>query len=242
MRENAKKPVSSVFLVGGFSGSDYLYDQIVGALRHFGIDVSRPGGPLSKAVANGAVSYYIDHYVDTRIVKSTYGNSCSYIYNPQDPEHLKRVSQVYESPSKKQYIRGAFDVIVPKDTQVSEMTEFRRPYWFTSTSRDNLTYIKNEIVAYRGSVANPRWMDIDKASYFKLCVVEADTSRLSQLLRPQTVTIGKKKNKRKTTFFELKYDIILSLGLTEHKAQIAWIENGQEVRGPARLVYDPLEN
>ena len=68
----------------------------------------------SKAVANGAVSYYIDHYVDTRIVKSTYGNSCSYIYNPQDPEHLKRVSQVYESPSKKQYIRGAFDVIVPK--------------------------------------------------------------------------------------------------------------------------------
>ena len=122
------------------------------------------------------------------------------------------------------------------------MTEFRRPYWFTSTSRDNLTYIKNEIVAYRGSVANPRWMDIDKgllddvfphsglkmaslASYFKLCVVEADTSRLSQLLRPQTVTIGKKKNKRKTTFFELKYDIILSLGLTEHKAQIAWIEN-----------------
>ena len=64
-----------------------------------------------------------------------------------------------------------------------------------------------------------------QASYFKLCVVEADTSRLSQLLRPQTVTIGKKKNKRKTTFFELKYDIILSLGLTEHKAQIAWIEN-----------------
>lgn len=122
------------------------------------------------------------------------------------------------------------------------MKEFRRPYWFTSTTRDNLTYIKNEIIAYRGSVANPRWMDIDKgllndvyprnglnmasqASYFKLCVVEADTSRLSQLLRPQTITIGKKKNKRKTTFFELKYDIILSLGLTEHKAQIAWIEN-----------------
>lgn len=47
-------------------------------------------------------------------MKFTYGNPCSYIYNPNDPEHLKRVTQVYESQSKKRYIRGAFDVIVRK--------------------------------------------------------------------------------------------------------------------------------
>ena len=64
-----------------------------------------------------------------------------------------------------------------------------------------------------------------QASHVRLCVVEADTSRLSRLLRPLTVTTGKKKNKRRTTSYELKYDIILSLGLTEYKAQIAWIKN-----------------
>lgn len=62
-------------------------------------------------------------------------------------------------------------------------------------------------------------------SYFKLCVVEANTTRLSRLLEPQQVTIGKKKNKRTTLFYELKYDIVLSLGLTESKAEIAWKEN-----------------
>jgi len=62
-------------------------------------------------------------------------------------------------------------------------------------------------------------------SYFKLCVVEANTTRLSQLLEPQQVTTGKRKNRRTTVFYELKYDIILSLGLTVNKAEIAWKEN-----------------
>lgn len=64
-----------------------------------------------------------------------------------------------------------------------------------------------------------------QGSYSKLCVVEADTTRLSRLLKPQQSVIGRKKNKRITTFFELNYDIILSFGLTELKAQIAWMEN-----------------
>src|SRR6266576_791532 len=62
-------------------------------------------------------------------------------------------------------------------------------------------------------------------SYFKLCVVEANTTRLGQLLEPQRATIGKGKKKRTTFFYELKYDIILSLGLTVYKAEIAWKEN-----------------
>ncbi|KAK2462920.1 hypothetical protein APHAL10511_005118 [Amanita phalloides] len=241
MRACSKKPISSVFLVGGFAGSDYLFNQAKEALRPFGIAVCRPEGHLSKAVANGAVSFYVDHYVDTRISKSTYGNACSYIYNPHDPEHLKRVSQVYESPSKKRYIRGAYDVILSKDTQVSEKTEFRRSYWYTSTTRDNLHHIRNEILAYRGPNASPRWMDVDADCYYKLCTVEADTTKLSHLLQPQRSVTGKKKNRLITTYFELRYDIVLSLGMTELKAEIAWIENGREVRGPARIVYD-LDN
>ena len=37
--------------------------------------------------------------------------------------------------------------------------------------------------------------------------------------------IGKKKKKNIKTFYELNYDIVLSFGLTELKAQIAWQEN-----------------
>ena len=44
----------------------------------------------NKAVADGAISYYIDHFVQTRVSKLTYGSRGSIDYNPNDPEHRKR--------------------------------------------------------------------------------------------------------------------------------------------------------
>jgi len=239
MKENAKKPIESVLVVGGFSSSDYLFAEIKESLHHFGIYVFRPDGYLNKAVANGAVSFYIDHYVDTRISKFTYGNPCSYIYNSDDLEHVLRSSKTYTSISGKRYVKGAFDVILTKNTQVSETMEFRRSYWYTGTARDSLCHIKNEVYCYRGELRNPRWMDEDKDSYSRLCYVEADTTRLSRNLQPQQMRTGRKKKNIKI-FYELNYDIVLSFGLTELKAQIAWLENGQEVRGPARIVYESM--
>ncbi|KIL64021.1 hypothetical protein M378DRAFT_163735 [Amanita muscaria Koide BX008] len=236
MKATAKRPVQTVLLVGGFSSSDYLFTQVKEGLHAFGISVFRPDGHLNKVVADGAVSFYIDHHVDKRIARYTYGNPCSYIYNPADPEHSKRSSQKYTSPSNKQYIRGAFDVILAKGTQVSETTEFRRSYWFTGMHPDGMCRIKNEIYCYYGTIQNPRWMDVDKESYSKLGVIEADTTRLSRLL-PRQVR-GKKKNR--TVFYEMHYDLVLSFGLTELKAEIAWQENGKEVRGPASIVYDSV--
>ncbi|KAM6502892.1 hypothetical protein JOM56_002869 [Amanita muscaria] len=221
MKDNAKRPVQTVLFVGGFSSSDYLFTQVQEGLHAFGISVFRPDTYLNKVVANGAISFYIDPHVDKRIARYTYGNPCSYIYNPEDPEHLQRRSQVYTSPSSKQYIKGAFDVIVAKGTQVSETTEARRSYWYTGTNPDKMCQIKNDIYCYYGAIQNPKWIDVDKDSYFKLGVVEADTTRLSRLLPPQIR--GKKKNR--TVFYEMHYDIVLSFGLPELKAQIAWQED-----------------
>ncbi|PFH47372.1 hypothetical protein AMATHDRAFT_6813 [Amanita thiersii Skay4041] len=235
-KQAATKSIHSVFLVGGFSRNDWVFQRLKDGLQPLGISVSRPDGHVSKAVANGAISFYLDHYVNSRIARYTYGNPCSYIFNPNNPEHQVRSGQVYVSASKKRYIKGAFDIILARGTQVSETTEFRRSYWYTKTSREEMTYVKNEVLCYRGTVKDPRWMDVDKDNYVKLCTIEADTTRLSQLVQPQKPTTGKRKNKR--LFFELNYDIILSFGLTELKAQIAWTENGQEVRSPARVIYD----
>lgn len=44
----------------------------------------------NKAVAVGAVSFYVDHFVKGRISKFTYGVPCSILYNPSDPEHARR--------------------------------------------------------------------------------------------------------------------------------------------------------
>ena len=41
-------------------------------------------------MADGAISYYIDHFVQTRVTKLTYGSRGSIRYDPSDPEHAKR--------------------------------------------------------------------------------------------------------------------------------------------------------
>ena len=46
----------------------------------------------NKAVADGAISYYIDHFVQTRVSKLTYGSKGSIDYDANNPEHLKRTT------------------------------------------------------------------------------------------------------------------------------------------------------
>jgi len=48
-----------------------------------------------KAVAVGAISYYLDHFVVGRIVRYTYGTSGSIDYDPSDPEHRRRSHKKY---------------------------------------------------------------------------------------------------------------------------------------------------
>ena len=43
-----------------------------------------------KAVADGAISYYVDHFVQTRESKLTYGNRVDFDYDPNNPEHQNR--------------------------------------------------------------------------------------------------------------------------------------------------------
>ena len=51
-----------------------------------------------------------------------------------------------------------------------------------------------------------------------MCKIEADTSGLTKYPT-------RRRNVPDSDFFELKFDVILSFGLTELKAQIAWEEN-----------------
>ncbi|KAF7350599.1 hypothetical protein MSAN_01620000 [Mycena sanguinolenta] len=84
-------PVSSVLLVGGFGASDWLYSELKSRLKFHGLDVSRPDSHVNKAVADGAVSFYLDHFVSVRVSKHTYGLECVTAYLPEDVEHRARL-------------------------------------------------------------------------------------------------------------------------------------------------------
>ncbi|KIM71905.1 hypothetical protein PILCRDRAFT_93667 [Piloderma croceum F 1598] len=60
-----------------------------------------------------------------------------------------------------------------------------------------------------------------------LCTVEADTSQLINATRPHRGQGG-------VLFYEQIFSVVLLFGLTELKAQLCWMEDGEEKRGPAK--------
>jgi len=122
-----------------------------------------------------------------------------------------------------------FDIVLPKNTQVSETKEFRESYFVRSESPIGTGYLS--VWCYRGNVVTPKWKDVDTNNYTMLCTIEVDLSRVP--LRPQPKATGY------GTFYKVDYDIVLLFGMTEFIAQVAWNENGIEKRSPAKIIYEP---
>jgi len=77
----------------------------------------------------------------------------------------------------------------------------------------------------------PKWKDVDKNNYTKLCTIEVDVSRAAIHTLPNASGMG--------SFYQVDCEIILLFGMTELKAQVSWMENGKEKRSEAKIVYDP---
>ena len=106
--------VKSVWLVGGFASSPYLFTQLQDRLEPDGIGVSRPDGQTSTAVANGAISFYCDHRVGARVSKYIYGVEFLREFDPNDPEHQERQGRLFQLPSGPKLLGGAFDRILAR--------------------------------------------------------------------------------------------------------------------------------
>ena len=68
----------------------------------------------NKAVSDGALSFYHDHFVRTRVSKFTYGNFCAIVFDPAAPDHQRRLHDAYTDLSGIRRIEHSFDVILPK--------------------------------------------------------------------------------------------------------------------------------
>jgi len=130
-------------------------------------------------------------------------------------------------------IPGRFDVILPRKTKVTEQEVFRQEYSYSGKSKEDLNLISEDILFYVGDILDPdpEWVDEDEGNFRVLCTIEADTTALSSTLRQQKSRDGK-------IYYTFGFSVVISFGLTELVAQVAWEEKGQEKRGPARIVYD----
>ncbi|PBK65399.1 hypothetical protein ARMSODRAFT_1022208 [Armillaria solidipes] len=191
----SSKTVSTVFLVGGFAASYWLFLKLQEHMTPLGISFSRPDSHVNKAVADGAVSM-------------------STSFDGRKTEHKRRREKSFLATDGVLTLGEQYSIILPKDTRVSEETEFRQSYCRIQTN-----------------LVDPTWMDVEQDMYPVLCNITADTEAVAKSLKLQRRADGK-------TFFALEYDIILLFGRTKLKAQIAWEEGGVEKRGTARVVYN----
>lgn len=68
----------------------------------------------NKAVAEGGVSFYLEHFVSARIIKVTYGTVINTSYDPSDPEHVARNWKKIVRPSGRVVVPEFFSSILTK--------------------------------------------------------------------------------------------------------------------------------
>jgi hypothetical protein len=142
-----------------------------------------------KAVADGAVSYYLDRLVSVRIARTTFGSKVNRRYKPSNPEHRRRASTVYTDIDDEQFVPNGFSVILAKvdhrlcvrtgfdsvhprvaqGTRVTDTTKFSHSFYRTYSSTANLKSTTMRITAYRGENKNPQWTDVEPGKSFLRC-------------------------------------------------------------------------
>ncbi|XP_006460478.1 hypothetical protein AGABI2DRAFT_203545 [Agaricus bisporus var. bisporus H97] len=229
-RSIAHTPISHVFLVGGFAANDYLFKRVEDDLEPHGLRVYRPDAQINKVVADGAILGVLDNPVRTRVSRYSSGVKIYTRYNKKLPEHRRRRLKSLQLPSGYLAIPDTFEVIIKRNVQVSDTQEFRSSLTHKSTKRSALLHLEEDIICYRGNLNADecQFMDNDPGNYHKLCTVKAYLGDIHMPLRSGSGG----------SFYEIEVDIVLLFGVTELKAQIAWIEKGEEKRGPARIIYD----
>ncbi|KAE9390767.1 hypothetical protein BT96DRAFT_925681 [Gymnopus androsaceus JB14] len=220
--------IKAVFLVGGYSASPWLFLNLHDELTPLGLTVSRPDAHLNKAVADGALSYYLDHFVSVRVPRVTYGTDCATTYDPTNIEHLRRRHLLVTQPTGRQAIPNTFSTILAKGTQVHEEKEFYQEFFRESSIRSSFTSVASDIMAYRGKYTDPRWLDIEPQMFTTLCTIFADVSDAVQLAG---MVNGR-------FYYRAEFKIVLLFGGTETKALISWLDDGKEKRSPATIVFD----
>ncbi|KIJ67005.1 hypothetical protein HYDPIDRAFT_85209 [Hydnomerulius pinastri MD-312] len=216
--EASQGMIKSVWLVGGFAASPWLFSQLVERLAPMKITVSRPDNQTSKAVADGALGFYCDHHVSARMSKFMYGVEYLREYDPNDSEHIARKERLCELPSGPRLLPDAFDCILARSVKVKESTVFTRKYCTELTNLSTLSVFEVEIWCYRGGDSIPPWILRHAEEYSTLCVVRADLSPLSGSAEPKAGKNGK-------TYWTIVFSVEIHFGLTEFKARIKWNDN-----------------
>ncbi|TEB21186.1 hypothetical protein FA13DRAFT_1800163 [Coprinellus micaceus] len=180
LSDKNRPPPDLVFLVGGFPASNWLYEQVQDQIVPLGIPVCHPDTlqiPINKAVSNGAVSFYLDKLVSSRVARATYGMWIHTLYDGSNAQHSAMGHLASVHPITGEFcLFDRFCPILLKGVKVKEKAEFHRTFNLVQRTNQTVTRCSWQILGYSGQSANPTWIDDEPLSYSVVCAVEADVS------------------------------------------------------------------
>ncbi|KAI0725425.1 hypothetical protein C8Q72DRAFT_888785 [Fomitopsis betulina] len=163
----------TMLLVGGFATSPFLRAQIMEHTDRKGMHMYSPEGQTSKAVAEGALWFYLDHRVRARTIRYTYGSGVAPWYTPSNPEHIARAHLKYTVANGESAIKTGFAVLARKGTSVTETTEFTFTYGCYRYGSDSNNFsMTASVMSYRGSKLDPKWTDEEPGQALSLHFIE----------------------------------------------------------------------
>ena len=136
----------------------------------------------NKAVAVGAISYYVDHFVTGRISKFTYGVPCNTPYQPSKPEHVRREYTAFYNATGGMVLPSYFDTMLSRVCQPSHSINTPREFHCSQGTkvledrevRHSFCYVtegtprqqaSQQVSKYTGASSSPEWMDVEPGQY-----------------------------------------------------------------------------
>jgi hypothetical protein len=62
----------------------------------------------------GAVSFYIDHFISSRVARATYGSKCVHVFSPGREDHEKRTSKAFVAANGMKMLGQGFQAVLVK--------------------------------------------------------------------------------------------------------------------------------
>ena len=76
----------------------------------------------NKAVAHGAVSFFLEQFVSARVMKMNYGTQVVFEYDSSDPEHYARRDMTFVRCSGRTMVKNGYSTIIKKVTALDALT------------------------------------------------------------------------------------------------------------------------
>jgi len=219
-----------VFMVGGFAASPWLYGEVKGRLANVTPDVYRDDSQTAKAVAHGAVAYWLDRSVMSRVAKNTYGvGGFGRSYDEDDPTHQARRHKMYVSAANGySYVPGGWECLVQKGDLISVGETYRSDSGFNRRSQEAVSFTKT-LERYSGTMRDVTFRDMDDEAYF------GDVCTFKATLPGSAATLH---NGRDGEYWRTEFCAVLTFGTTELQCFVEWEEEGTTRRAEATSVWE----